>query len=144
MGTWTEKEKGVMRDFIKENPDIQLKTITIHPLLQGCFDGRTPEAVYHGWRRLRGLKRRLKGLKSRPKIKKQGDYILEEVPEFLSLIGELMEEFILSQIDKKSGWREVELLSENEELRKTINEIQKTCRQAGVRNHHETGSQNQI
>ena len=118
MGTWTEKEKGVMRDFIKNNPDVGLKTQTIHPLLIGCFNDRTPEAIYHGWRRLKGLKPRYKTkLKKRP--------VHQELPGFIKIITELIEEFLETQVRKIIWRKESILLSENEELIRTINEIKK-------------------
>ena len=94
MRKWTEKEKGVMRDFIRNHPNVKLKTTTIPSVLFGFFGDRTPEAVYHGWRRQKGLKRK-------PKIKKQGAYVFKELPEVLSTIGELIEEFIKEKIERE-------------------------------------------
>jgi hypothetical protein len=120
MTNWTEKEKGIMRDFIKNNPEVKLKTMSIHPLLIGCFGDRTPEAVYHGWRRLKGLKRsrKTKGTISQ-------DFLFDETPKFLSTIGEFIEEFITSQLDTRGTFNESILKSENEELRRTIHILTK-------------------
>ena len=99
MNSWTEKEKGIMRDFIKTNPDVKLQTTTIHPVLLGCFDNRTPEAVYHGWRRLKGLKPRAKIKKQKVTISADST-IFEETPKFLSIIGELQGNSPIPAIDQ--------------------------------------------
>ena len=95
---WSPKELEYMREFINAFPEEVLRTTSIHPLLEGKFPGRSVGAIYHGWRRCKGLKRkkRINAPSSTTHIPKQ---VLS--PNLVDSISRFIQAHIDAEVEKK-------------------------------------------
>lgn len=108
--SWTEKEVGAMREFINAFPDERLKTTEMHPLLEGKFPGRTVEAIYHGWRRMKGLAQR--------RCKKSQHSPFNDV---LESFGDFLSAYVNKQVEKRTAG----LIQENEQLKQLLRKLKR-------------------
>ncbi|MDX9821089.1 MAG: hypothetical protein RBT20_04085 [Syntrophales bacterium] len=107
--SWTEKETEAMQEFINVFPDERVTTAEMHPVLAGKFPGRTVEAIYHKWRRMKGLVRRRK--QSTP----------SESNDVLASFGEFLTAYVNRQVEKRTA----SLIEENEQLKQLLRKLKR-------------------
>ena len=113
MNKWTPVEKDALRVFIQNNPKEILKTTSTPKILKGSLhEGRSSEAIYHAWRRMKGLKRKISTAAL------QGN---KSIAPFVVAL----EAFINEYINKRAVEISRAMAQENEELKALLRKLTK-------------------